>query len=121
MMRSVEEDRRDLEFVGELIQEVERARTKHPGGKHLTVALMEEVGELAKALLENEGSDRVREEAIQVACVALRIATEGDTDFVEPAEPQCWYLPGCFGLAPLHHIEGSKYLCDYCYRTLHTK
>ena len=41
------------------------------------VALTEEVGELAKALLD-ESRERIRAEAIQVACVAIRIIEEGD-------------------------------------------
>lgn len=40
-------------------------------------ALTEEVGELAKALLD-ESDQRVYEEAVQVAVMALRVATEGD-------------------------------------------
>lgn len=40
-------------------------------------ALTEEVGEVAKALLD-ESPDRVYEEAVQVAVMAMRLATEGD-------------------------------------------
>lgn len=59
-------------------EEVLRARTKFPGSRFLYTALCEEVGELAKAILQKEGRDRVRREALQVACVALRIYEEGD-------------------------------------------
>lgn len=69
--------------IVDLNRELERARAKFPGNKNLLPALMEEVGELATALMENEGTDRVRAEALQVACVALRIFEEG-----EPAFPQ---------------------------------
>lgn len=62
----------------EIWREVESARTKHPGNEHLLAALMEEVGELAKALLDCEPWHRVEAEAVQVACVAIRIATEGE-------------------------------------------
>lgn len=65
-----------LADVGE---EMIRARAKFPGTKHLTAALMEEVGEVAKELLED--GDNVWGECVQTACVALRIATEGDADF----------------------------------------
>lgn len=68
-------------FLAHVSLEVDRARTLHPGNAHLLAALMEEVGELAKAYLEAEGSDRVWDEAKQVACVAARIALEGDRDF----------------------------------------
>jgi len=61
----------------DLQTEVRRARKKFPANDVLMVALTEEVGELARALLE-ESPERIYEEAIQVACVAIRIATEGD-------------------------------------------
>lgn len=46
----------------------------------MLAALMEEVGELAQALLEGD-ADNFRTEALQVACVAIRLITEGDADF----------------------------------------
>jgi hypothetical protein len=70
----------------ELAAEIARAREKFPDNKHLLAALMEEVGELAKELLEKGPAARVRAEAIQVACVAIRIATEGDGDFPEASK-----------------------------------
>ena len=66
-------------------EEIIRARTKFPGNKHLTAALMEEVGEVAKELLED--GDNVWGECVQTACVALRIATEGDADFERVGTP----------------------------------
>lgn len=69
--------------IGDVVEEVMRARTKWPGRRHLLAALMEEVGELARAMLDNEGRERVRAEAIQVACVAVRIAEEGEETFDE--------------------------------------
>jgi NTP pyrophosphatase (non-canonical NTP hydrolase) len=73
-----------IKFSNDLVQEIKRATDKFPHNRHLTVALMEEVGELSKALLENEGPARIREEAIHVACVAARIAIENDGDFDTP-------------------------------------
>lgn len=64
-----------------LANEIERARKKFPGTGHLFTALVEEVGELAKALLEEGNSAQSIEEAIQVACVAWRIVEEDDADF----------------------------------------
>lgn len=61
--------------------ELIRARTKFPGNEKLTVALMEEVGELAQALLQDKPREEIVKEAVQVACVAVRIAEEGDADF----------------------------------------
>lgn len=68
-------------FLANVGDEIVRARKKLPDNRHLLAALMEEVGELAKAHLENEGYDRIYQEAMQVACVAARIATEGDADY----------------------------------------
>lgn len=57
--------------------ELKRAREKFPNSDGSMTALTEEVGELAKAMLD-EPLDRVRAEAIQVAVMAIRVATEGD-------------------------------------------
>jgi len=58
-------------------QELERARTKFPSAECKLAALMEEVGELSKALLD-EPAERIVAEAIQVAALAIRLAEEGD-------------------------------------------
>lgn len=71
----------EQELLDALDEEVGRARAKFPANVHLLPALMEEVGELSSALLECEGVARVRAEALQVACVALRIAEEGCAEF----------------------------------------
>lgn len=79
--------------VGDVASEVVRAREKFPDSKHLLAALLEEAGELAKAMLEGETNEAIRKEAIQVACVAIRIAEEGDTDYpsVHPSEDRFVY------------------------------
>ena len=59
--------------------EVFKARSKFPSNEHLFAALLEEVGELAYEMTRDR--QRQREEALQVACVAIRIAEEGDADF----------------------------------------
>lgn len=64
-------------------QEVVRARTKFPGNAKLLAALTEEVGELAKAMLQRRPKDEIEKEAVQVACVAIRLIEEGDSDFIE--------------------------------------
>lgn len=63
--------------------ELEHARGKFPGTAHLTVALMEEVGEMSRNILEGDW-ELARREAIQVATVAIRIIEEGDSDFGMP-------------------------------------
>jgi hypothetical protein len=64
--------------IEDLAAEVERARAKFPRNRALTVALMEEVGELAQAQLQQLGTAQIRKEAIQVMAVAFRILSEGD-------------------------------------------
>jgi hypothetical protein len=63
--------------IARLVDELERARALHPGNALLFEALGEEVGELARALGGGDGD--VITEAVQVACVAIRIASEGTT------------------------------------------
>jgi len=73
----------DHDFDGEarsVLHEIDRARAKFPTNKNLMIALAEEVGELAQALLQKKPNGEIYKEAIQVACVALRIAHEGDSD-----------------------------------------
>jgi hypothetical protein len=64
--------------MGDLAEEIVRAREKFPRNGHMLAALMEEVGE----------------EAIQVACVALRIAEEGDADFPGIQPSRGFYVYG---------------------------
>jgi len=64
----------------EILAELTRARTKFPGKNVTFAALVEEVGELATATFE-EGRDRVRKEAVQVAVMAMRMVLDGDHTF----------------------------------------
>jgi hypothetical protein len=64
-------------FLDDVHCELVKARTKFPGRRIMLIALAEEFGELAKALLD-ESSDRVRKEAIQTAVMAARVALDGD-------------------------------------------
>lgn len=64
-----------------VLRELERAREIHPD-EHADIGegmlpLMEEVGEVAKAIQEDEGIDRIREELVHVMVVAARLYTEG--------------------------------------------
>lgn len=65
----------------EVFREVERARAKFPGSRFMLAALVEEVGELAQALLQKKSPDEIRKEAMQVACCAVRLMDEGDGTF----------------------------------------
>jgi NTP pyrophosphatase (non-canonical NTP hydrolase) len=58
--------------------ELKSARTKFPGDRVTMIALVEEVGELAKALMD-EPSSNIEKEAIQVAVMAIRVALDGDS------------------------------------------
>jgi hypothetical protein len=66
--------------------ELDAARASFPNATHMVVALMEEVGELAQAMIDHDRSGsktphEVLREAVQVASMAIRIAVEGDDNF----------------------------------------
>jgi|WetSurMetagenome_2_1015567.scaffolds.fasta_scaffold00090_38 hypothetical protein len=75
----------DEAFLHAVRGEVTFARNKFPSNKHLMTALTEELGEAAMALLDHHHKGApvadVWMELKQVACVAMRLATEGDPDF----------------------------------------
>ncbi len=67
--------------------ELVAARKAFPENTHKLAALMEEVGELAQAMMHHDrklgtSAVEVLREAIQVACMAVRIAVEGDENFL---------------------------------------
>lgn len=65
------------EITDALLREVSSARVKFPRPDCLLAALTEEVGELAKAMLD-ESPERIQAEALQVMAMAYRCMTEGD-------------------------------------------
>jgi NTP pyrophosphatase (non-canonical NTP hydrolase) len=67
-------------LLEEIEEELERARAKFPGDNVTFAALVEEVGELAKATFE-EPRANVRKEAVQVAVMAMRMVLDGDHTF----------------------------------------
>lgn len=67
-------------FLQEVLAEVGRARAKFPGANATNAALVEEVGEVSTALMY-EPWNAVRAECVQVAAMAVRLATEGDATF----------------------------------------
>lgn len=71
---------RETELCDEILAELSRARDKFPGKNVTFAALVEEVGELAKATFE-EPRDNVRKEAVQVAVMAMRMVLDGDHTF----------------------------------------
>lgn len=70
----------EQELVQEILLELIKARAKFPGKNVTFAALVEEVGELATALF-SESRERVREEAVQVAVMAMRVVLDGDSTF----------------------------------------
>jgi len=88
-------------FFNDVADEVARARAKFPDNKHMMGAFHEEVGEVAKAMLERDYQsagehlypdlesphnlsldEEVYKECVQAAAMALRVATEGDPDYL---------------------------------------
>ncbi len=68
--------------------ELARARQKFPKNEHLFAALTEEVEELSQVLLQHKYEpdkgktpEDIYTKAIQVAVMAIRVATEGDHSF----------------------------------------
>lgn len=70
----------DAQFIKAVLAEAKRARAKFPGDNATNAALVEEVGEVSKALMF-EPWNAVCAEAVQVAVMAMRLATEGDALF----------------------------------------
>lgn len=72
-------DARDSLFLNALCAEIEMARFKFP--ERITMAvLVEEVGEIAKAL-QDASREAVYLECVQVAAMAMRMATEGCKEY----------------------------------------
>lgn len=67
----------DEQFIRAVELELKRARHLFHGSDASNAALVEEVGELSKALMYEPWSN-VFTEAVQVAVMAQRLATEGD-------------------------------------------
>jgi hypothetical protein len=64
----------------DILAELATARAKFPGPNVTFAALIEEVGELARATFQ-ESRERVRAEAVQVAVMAMRMVLDGDRTF----------------------------------------
>jgi hypothetical protein len=65
------------EFMAAVRAELARARAKFPGRRLMALAMVEEAGELTKALLDEPRASVVKE-AIQTAVMAARVALDGD-------------------------------------------
>lgn len=73
---------REARLMNDIMDELERARGKRPGPNATALALMEEVGDLAAALMGDRAvlvrRVAVRREAIQVAAMAMRVVLDHD-------------------------------------------
>ena len=74
-------------FSEEVVSEVLRAEAKFRYPNPNLAALMEEVGELARAMLEKKPDSHIWQEAVQVAAMAARCAIEGDPQFTKRLRP----------------------------------
>ncbi len=74
-----------LRTIMDIEGEAMRARKLFPDPAGVMTALVEEVGELAKAYLD-EPWECVEAEAIQVAAMAIRVLEEGDPTLTEVRE-----------------------------------
>lgn len=87
-------------FLMAVRAEIIRARTKFPGDNLTTIAMFEEAGEVAKAVLD-ESPEAIRVECIQLACMAARITLDGDSSTTK-------YRAERRGLGPIvSHTGGS--------------
>lgn len=72
---------RDFAFLNHIAQELVHARSKYPDTTVLPLAMIEEVGEMAKALQDYEdelgGQDEVWLESVQSAAMCVRLGVEG--------------------------------------------
>lgn len=64
-------------FLKQVADELHRARAKHPGDNATLAALVEEVGEVSQAMIDHDAA-HVRNEAVQVAAMAMRLVLDGD-------------------------------------------
>lgn len=69
------------QFLNDVSQEVHYAVRRYPYPNPNLAALMEEVGELAQAMLQKRNRSEIYSECVQVAAMAMRCALEGDPQF----------------------------------------
>ena len=66
--------------------ELDAARGEYPDGQHALAALLEEAGKLSRCLIKHDRKQEVTTQevlrrAVTTAAMAIRIATEGDSNF----------------------------------------
>ncbi len=77
-------------MIDDILEKLLIARTKFPSNQHMALALVEEVGEVSQALIENQRGRQthrqVYRECVQAAVMAKRVATEGDSTLIYDPE-----------------------------------
>ncbi len=88
-MKQTQSNMLDVDLaLSELRNEIQRARSKHPGNRLMVEALVEELGEFSENVLsqmhknENGVVEKGNKECLHIATVILRILLEG-TECVE--------------------------------------
>lgn len=76
-------DRYEQAFLLCMLDELKKAKKKHPGNALRLVAVGEEFGEVCKAVLD-EPWQNVYKECAQLSSTSLRLAVEGDSCVVTP-------------------------------------
>ena len=107
-MNNLKEDA-ETAFLLAVKKELARARAKFPGRDLTSIALMEEVGELAKATLD-EDQKAVFSEAVQVATMAARSWLDGDSSTDERRARQ--------GLPLIGNAKGQPRIVDASYQSV---
>jgi hypothetical protein len=72
----------DETLIKEIDDELTKARKKFPKNRNLNLALQEEVGEFARAQLQDGSYKSIQLEGVQVIVLVLRILAEGDASIV---------------------------------------
>lgn len=72
LIRAIFAELRDLDELRPLAIRLAKSRAKYPSGATI-MSLLDEAGEVAHAVNKYEPADRVRDELLDVACVAMRL------------------------------------------------
>jgi hypothetical protein len=78
----------EMESLDALQFEVLQGRRKFPANRLMLAGAIEELGELAQALLQRRPREQIEREALQVAAVAMRIYEEGDATFADVTDEE---------------------------------
>lgn len=69
-------------FMSDVQKEIESARKKFPSTHCVSLAMMEEAGELVRAML-GQSDEEIYMESVQTVAMVFRMITEGDPSVAE--------------------------------------